>query len=159
MALTKGTNSYVTLEEAETYFEGRLDAAAWTSVDDSFKEQALITATSMLDYMNWAGVAVSQSQSLAFPRTGTYFDPRMGAEVLFGDTEAPVRVKEATYEIAHHLLNNDGLLDQSGSATKIEVGRVLLDKLKTAPYIPAHATRLITPMLVNGGATSWWRNN
>ncbi|RLA25769.1 MAG: hypothetical protein DRQ62_01540, partial [Gammaproteobacteria bacterium] len=78
MALVKNTNAYADLSEAETYFADRLDVAAWTAADDPTKSQALVTATLYLENMNWTGNVVSDSQALAFPREGTYFDPRMG---------------------------------------------------------------------------------
>ena len=93
MALIKGTNSYRTVEEADAYFEDRLDAAAWTSASDELKGQALVTATAILDNMNWNGYAVSESQSLAFPRIGSYFDPRKGVEVSFDDVDTPEMIK------------------------------------------------------------------
>ena len=157
MALTKGTNSYVNLTEADAYFENRLDTVAWSDANDTMKEQALITATMMLDEMNWAGVAVDESQSLAFPRVGTYFDPRIGSEVTFEDT--PGRIVQATYEIAHHLLNNDGLLDDTGGAVSIEVGRIKLDKVRNPSKIPSNVKRIVKPMLVNAGSNVWWRAN
>jgi hypothetical protein len=157
MALSKGTNSYVTATEADGYFENRLDVAAWNDATDDQKEQALVTATMLLDEMNWTGVAVDESQSLAFPRVGIYFDPKTGSNVEFDDTDTPTRVVNATYELAYHLLNNDGLLDESGSATNIKVGRVLLEKVKTPSKFPSHVKRSLRPLLVNAGANLWWR--
>lgn len=158
MALMKGTNSYVTVAEADAYFENRLDAAAWNTADDDMKTQALITAVTILDNMNWAGVAVSESQSLAFPREGVYFDPRLGLEVAF-TSDTPERVIEATYEIAYHLLNNDGLLDDTGKAVDIEVGRIKLTRVSRPSAIPPNVKRMIKPLLVNAGSNVWWRAN
>ena len=109
--------------------------------------------------MNWNGYAVSDSQSLAFPRIGSYFDPRKGVEVSFDDVDTPEMINRATYEIAYHLLNNDGLLDDTGSVTNVNVGRIKLERVQTAPTIPSFAKRMIKPMLVNAGANNWWRAN
>jgi len=158
MALTKGTNSYATVAEADTHFEGRLDAAAWELADEDRKGQALITATSVFDYMDWGGVAVSESQNLAFPRVGTYFDPRLGTEVDFG-SGTPERIMTGTFELAYHLLNNDGLLDDTGSAIDIVVGPISLKRISGANQIPSNVKRLIKPLLVNAGANMWWRAN
>lgn len=159
MALIKGTNSYVTVAEADTYFEGRLDAAAWMSASEDMKEQALITATSVLDNMEWTGVAVSDSQNLAFPRIGVYFDPRLGSEVTFDSLLTPKRVITATYEMAYHLLNNDGLLDDTGKVVNLEVGRIKLSNVSKPNTIPSTVKQSVKPMLNNMGSGVWWRAN
>src|SRR6056300_401392 len=41
MALVLNTNSYVTVANADTYFETRIDSANWTQTYDEIKEQAL----------------------------------------------------------------------------------------------------------------------
>ena len=68
MALVKGTNTYVTVDEADTYFETRLDVAAWVNADVAQKEAALVTATSLLDEKPWNGYTPTVTQKLAFPR-------------------------------------------------------------------------------------------
>jgi len=157
MALAKGTNSYGTVAEADSYFEDRLDRAAWTNADDDQKAQALVTATSTLDDMSWTGVAVSESQYLAFPRSGSYFDPRIGTEVTLDESEVPTRIVNATFEMAYHYLNNDGLLDNVGSVTDIEVGRITLKNIVKPSSMPSHIQKHITPLLVNGASNTWWR--
>jgi hypothetical protein len=159
MALTKGTNSYVTVAEADAYFENRLDVAAWNSADDENKSKALITATGLLDELSWTGVVEDSSQSLAFPRVGSYFDPKIGYSVSFDEGTVPDRIVKATYELAYHLLNNDGLLDNTGSAVDLEVGRIKLKRVNTADLYPSVVTSLINPLKVNGGARLWWRAN
>ena len=156
MALTKGTNSYCTVAEADAYFEDRIDVAAWNNADDEQKAQALVTATFTLDDMTWTGVAVSESQSLAFPRSGNYFDPKLGISVALDDT-VPTRVTNATFELAYHYLNNDGLLDDSGSALNIQVGRITLEDVRLPSSMPSHIKTHINPLLKNGGASTWWR--
>lgn len=158
MALSKGTNSFVTVAEANSYFENRLDVAAWTEASDTVKAQALVTATSVLNDQNWIGTAISDSQQLAFPRSGSYFDPRLGYEVSLGN-EVPNRIIDATYEMAYHLLNNDGVLDDTGSVTDLQVGQIRLNIKSSASTIPPSVKRLINPLLVNAGANMWWRAN
>lgn len=159
MALTKGVNSHVTLAEAETYFENRLDVAAWHNASDDDKEKALITATNVLENMNWTGVVMSETQDLAFPRTGTYFDPRLGMEVTLDGVTTPDRVIESTYEMAYHFLNNDGILDDTGGVTNIVVGPIELTRVKSPSSVPSVVNRLIKPLLVNAGSNPWWRAN
>lgn len=158
MALTKGLNAYATVEEADAYFVERLDTAAWTEATPEQKSAALVTATSVLDDQIWTGTAISELQALAFPRAGSYFDPRLGMSVML-DSNVPVRITKAVVELAHHLLNNDGLLDDTGTVTGLGVGSINLTNVMKASLIPANVKRLINPLLQNAGASSWWRAN
>ena len=158
MAATKGVNSYVDVAEADAYFNDRLDAAAWSDEqNEDQKSRALVTATRMLDDLKWSGVAVSVDQSLAFPRNGCYFDPRVGSHIDMNPT--PKRLEVATCELAYHLLNNDGLLDDTGSVESLQVGPVNLQNVTAAQKIPSTVRRHINPLLINRGANSWWRAN
>lgn len=159
MALAKGVNSYATVAEADSYFEDRLDVAAWTSATATQKAQALVTATSLLDNLDWVGVAVSDSQTLAFPRTGTYFDPKLGMEVELSSTTVPNRIYTGCIELAYHFLNNDGLLDDTGSVENLTIGSITLSNVVSANKIPSSIKRLIMPLQVNSGSRFWWRAN
>lgn len=157
MALEKDVNSYVTLVEAEAFFEQRLDVAAWTAASDTFKEQALVTATSILDTKSWVGVVVEETQKLAFPRTGFYFNPKFGYTTYLPET-VPNEIVIATCELAYHLLNNDGLLDDTGTVTDLSIGSITLNIKTEASVIPSSVKRYIKPFLVNGHSL-WWRAN
>ena len=110
MALELNTNSYVTVDNADSYFETRIDSAAWFDASDEVKEQALVTATQLVDDNAWIGSAVSPSQALAWPRKyAIYYDQRLGQEISFSVTEIPERLKTAIYEQALHLVNNEDL--------------------------------------------------
>lgn len=159
MPLVKNVNSYATVEEANAYFADRIDVAAWTNADSNQKSQALITATSMLDNIDWTGVAASESQTLAFPRSGIYFEPRLGKSISLSETTVPDRILKALYELSYHLLNNDGLLDETGSVKNISIGSVNLTNVLTADKIPATVKRFINPLKINGGSNFWWRAN
>ena len=158
MALSKGTNSYVTVAEADSYFEDRIDAAAWSAATTDQKSQALVTATSLLDEMSWTGIAVSDTQALAFPRSGTYFDPRAGTEVVL-DNNVPRRITQAVSELAYHLLNNDGLLDDTGGVVNLKIGSISLETISNPKSIPISVKRIIKPLLANAGSNAWWRAN
>jgi hypothetical protein len=158
MALAKGINSYVTEAEADAYFLNRLDVDAWTAADSTMKEQALISATLMLEDIAWVGMAISETQDLAFPRSGSYFDPRVGALVYLSG-EVPARVIRATKELAYHLLNNEGLQDETGGALDIKVGSIELSKVSTPSKLSSVVRDIIKPLRVNGGSNAWFRAN
>lgn len=160
MSLVKGTNSYVSVSEADSYLSDRLDVAAWTNAPTEQKSQALITATAYLDGLVWIGTVVSESQSLAFPRVGSYDDPFIGATVYFGNTP-PKRITDATIELAYHFLNNDGILDDTGGAESISISGIAIMKPKLANKIPEVVRTKIYPLLKSSqrGNNTWWRAN
>jgi hypothetical protein len=158
MALVKGTDAYVTVAEAEVYFSRRLDVAAWAAADATMKEQSLITAANVLENLRWEGVVLDEFQPLAWPRISSYFDPRLGMQVDTG-ADVPKRVTDANFEMAYHLLNNDGLLDESGRVRDISLGGIALSAVIPTSLIPPTVTRLIRPLLANAGVKSWWRAN
>ena len=157
--LLKGTNSYVDVAEADAYFEDRLDVSAWTAATPELKAQALVTATRILDDISWVGTAISEDQSLAFPRNGKYFDPRAGSVIILDPTITPKRIVTSTIELAYHLLNNDGLLDNTGSVLDISVGPISLSRVMAPSTMPRMVKNLIKPLQVNGGSHLWWRAN
>ncbi len=155
MALTKDTNSYVTVAEADSFFADRLQASEWTTADNKSKSKALITATSIIDSFDYAGTAVSGT--LAFPRNGFYFDPRAGRSLAMATV--PSRVLTATCELALHLLSNSDLLSDTGGVKSIEVGSISIEGLKDPSQVPSMVSKLLKPLKVNGGSDGWWRNN
>lgn len=66
--LTVGTNTYISLADAETYVSNRLGATTWDAATDANKEKALIMATKAVDRLNLYGVKKTTSQALQFPR-------------------------------------------------------------------------------------------
>lgn len=159
MALVKGTNSYITVAEADIHFADRLDVSAWVDADSVAKAQALVTATFVLEEENWTGTAVSEEQDLAFPRNGEYFDPRLGT-IIYLEAATPKRIEKATAELAYHFLNNDGLLDSTGSIESLEIdSAVKLTKIKAPTRMPDYIRKIIKPLLINSAANAWWRAN
>jgi hypothetical protein len=159
MALVKGINSYADLAEAEAYFITRLDAAAWVAASEEMKLQSLVSATGVFDIMAWSGVVVSVSQPLAFPRIGTYFDPRTGGMVDLSASVVPKRILDALYELAYHMLNNDGLLDNAGSVSDIQLKGLAVSGIKAPSLLSPIVSKLIRPVRLNAGARLCWRAN
>lgn len=158
MAATKGRNTYVSIAEANTYFADRVSADNWNTADDILRGKALVTATSLLEEMRWNGTAISEDQSLAFPRNIEYFDPRLGVYKYIND-EIPDRVLKAQMELALHLLDNDGVLNETSQPTSISLGEISITGTARQSKIPSRVRELIRPLLQNGGSQSWWRAN
>jgi hypothetical protein len=169
MALVLNTNSYVEIADADTYFETRIDSANWFDAEDEIKEQALVTATLMVDDNSWIGSAVSSSQALAWPRKNAfYYDTRMGTNITVADSEIPNKVKVAVYEQALHLINNeDVLMGQSQTFESISIGSISLSDsngdVTRIPKRPAAVLKGIKSLVVRGSGGgmggSWWRAN
>ena len=108
MAVVEGTNSYISEDDADTYFSNRLHSESWTG-DNT--ETALIQACSIMETrVFWKGSKTSTSQTLQWPRTGL--------KDLYNDAidtdEIPDLVKNVQCELALYLLENNPYLTQAG---------------------------------------------
>lgn len=84
--------SYIDAVEAQTYFDGRLNSQAWDlETDADTRNKSLITATRIIDQLNYLGSKADDAQTLQFPRGS--------------DASIPEAVKNATAEIALALLD------------------------------------------------------
>lgn len=157
MALEKGTNTYVTVDEADAYFGLRLDVAAWDSADIPQKEKALATASLLLDNMPWIGSAISETQPMAFPREAVYFEAKVG-KLISLSAEIPRRVLTAQMELAYHLLNNDGVLDDTGGLGGVNIEGLVFSGMKDASKVPDLVRAIIGPLLKATARTVWRAN-
>jgi len=121
-ALTVGTNTYVTMDEAETYMDARLGSDIWYSSSDGDKARALRQAARSLDALPLRGEIYDLEQTMAFPRmywsayrkrtTLTDQDERYSEITRYagyvGDGTVPQRVKDAQCEEALELLIGGG---------------------------------------------------
>ncbi len=113
------SNSYISVEDAQLYFDVRLGSEAWmneTNADN--KIRALIQAANRLQSENWLGNRVASTQRLAWPRIDVQkVDPvgvgysygwgygggygwRYGFSEYYASTEIPQPIKDAQCELA-----------------------------------------------------------
>ena len=150
-------NSFVTVAEADTYLEARLNSAAWTGVDP--KMQALIEATRELCALSgWLGYRVTSTQALAWPRDEVVNpdDPTPGS--YYAATIIPQRVKDATCELALEFLKA-GTTDLAAASATVGIIEKTVDVLTTRWASPSEQTQglmrfprvwaLIAPLLSN----------
>src|SRR6478609_12169406 len=158
MALEVGVNSYVSLLDAEAYFADRINVAAWTEATDLNKEQALISAAKQLNLTRWIGSIADKTQTLAFPRIGSYFEPLYNEVVKLDGTVVPSRIVTANMEQAYHLLNNDDVLDTAGSPSRIKVDVIEIEGLQSGAASVSQTSStvdgLIEPLLYSNGLAS-----
>lgn len=116
-------NSYVTLAEADAYFENHPYASVWDG-----QEEVLIYACVLLDNLvAWNGYKYYWDQAiqrLQFPRTQTLVDQMEGS--ILPQPYIPNEIKHAQCELTLHLLNNTSLLADN-SFDKLEVGPIKVD--------------------------------
>lgn len=128
-------NSYLTVAEAQTYFDSRAPVAGWENADS--QEALVIMATRTLDMLlsgsriyvpgtkgqvgyyrigpRWSGAPTTTSQPLAWPRTGMY--NRNGGAIA--DNVIPQDLKNATAELAGALGTKDLLVDDANAVAGI----------------------------------------
>lgn len=167
MALTKGTNSYVTEAEADDYMEDRVGATDWNAVsqtDRNLKERALVTAWEILDRQQYAGRTSEEDQPMAWPREATVYDARTGRNVTTKSSDlatgeyAPLTIKKAQYELALHLYKNPNIVADASTVQDLSLGSINLTGISKVSIMPSYVRRFLSPWLING-TNSWFRAN
>lgn len=82
---------YITVVDADAYFQERLNVEAWEQASDPDKLRGLKEATRRIDRLSFIGVKNAQDQELQFPR--------------YDDTTVPLEVQYACAEVAFALLD------------------------------------------------------
>lgn len=156
-------NSFITLAEAATYMESRLNASTWeTDASTDTKNRALVEATRWLSALNWLGARVDDVQALSWPRAWAHNpDQTWAAWSYYDTTEIPTRVKDATAELAFQFVKqgtsdiaaldpNQGLVEDTVDVlTRRWDGWARAQGLDRFPSV----TRLVAPLLASSGST------
>ena len=97
-------NSFVTLAEAATYMEARLNATSWesTATTDQ-KNRALVEATRELSARVWLGERTDTTQALSWPREWVV-NPDSPTSDYYDNNVVPQRLKDATCELAFEFI-------------------------------------------------------
>ena len=127
-------NSYVTLADANSYFETVPDSSTWVDKTDDQKNRAIISATRWIDALSFYGDRCSETQALKWPRKDYKVD---GIELAC--TLIPVGIKVATYELARALANDTdaitGTTGTTGLYDEVELGELKV-KYKDSSMTP-----------------------
>ncbi len=114
-------NSYVTLAEANSYFETVPDSSTWTNKTDDQKNRSLIAATRWIDTLVFYGDRCDEDQALKFPRTNYQVD-----RVELSCSTIPNNIKYAQYELARALANDTGAITGTtgteGNFSEVKIG-------------------------------------
>lgn len=149
------SNAYATVSDADTYFDERLQASEWTSGATDDKERALIMATRRIDQEKFEGTQDTEGQALKWPRSGARDDD----DVEYSSDSIPGIIKQATYELALHLLNeNAGSTDylaptglEQFERAKVGPMDVTIRSGFDAGELPDNVRRLLRPVLQTPG--------
>ncbi len=136
--------SYITVDEGDAYFAGRLRTTAWDNASPEDKEKALIEASTIIDNLNFAGEKLELQQEHEFPRFGV--DPTLDDIVYDGDI--PVILKLAVCEQAYAMLD--------GFDTEKEINNIQIDS-KSFGDVKTHYDRDGVPINLKCGicALAW----
>ena len=124
-ATIKGANanSYVTLTEANSYFETVPDNSTWTNKTDDQKNRSLISATRWIDGFVFYGDRCDSGQALKFPRNNYQVD---GVELAC--STIPQNIKYAQFELARALANDTGAITDTtgkdGNFSEVKLGDI-----------------------------------
>ena len=124
-------NSYVTLADADAYFETTPDSATWTDKTNDQKNRALISATRWIDALSFYGNRCSTTQALKWPRKDYTVD---GIDLAC--TLIPIGIEVATFELARALANDTDAITGSTGTTgiydQVELGELKVKYNKTS---------------------------
>ena len=117
----ENANSYVTLTEANSYFETVPDSTTWDNKTVDQKNRALIAATRWIDSFVYYGDRCDDGQALKFPRNNYQVD---GVELAC--SKIPNNIKYAQYELARALANDTdaitGTTGKEGNISEAKLG-------------------------------------
>ena len=103
-SVVAGAESYLSVDDADTYWGKHGSPAAWTDATTAEKETALRYATMWLDgKFTWGGAIVTSDQVLDWPRHSVYDDQGR----LIADDIVPQAVQDATAEMAKNHIDAD----------------------------------------------------
>jgi hypothetical protein len=117
-------SSYVTTDEADAYFQGRLQTGAWDSATQEDKQKALIQATTAIDNLAFEGRKLDPQQELEFPRFAFNY---LLTDLVY-DGNIPFTLKYGVCEQALALLNG---FDAEKEINSIQVNMRSMGEVKT----------------------------
>jgi hypothetical protein len=107
VALVVGTNSYISQDDADTYFSDRLYSDDWSLSNVRDKPKALITAFNILETsFTWFGTKTDEDQVQEFPRDD--------------ETTIPTNIISAQCEIALLIISNGEDLSRPADMVRLD---------------------------------------
>lgn len=127
--------AYLTIVEAQRYFDGRLNTDDWDDSTDSDKNKALIQASSDIDKIQYAGEKLVYQNEHEFPRN--FIDRQFDIEQYDGDG-IPLAVKYAVCEHALALLGGWDVTQEIDGLSTVSSGYADLKTAFDRTTVPMH---------------------
>lgn len=145
-------NSYASASDGNSYHDAHLYGSTWDDATDAVKDTVLAWATRLLDeQVPWKGSKATTDQALEWPRYGV--PDRNGYTILDSD-EIPQWLKNATAELARHLIGEDRTADSDTKGFKsIKVGDIALeiDREDRKAILPRSVIAIVEPYSLGMG--------
>ena len=141
-AIVAGTNSYVSMDDANALAASRLFSAPWCAATDITRAQALITATALLDRLRWQGRRLAPTQPLAWPRV----PDRCPAGYPIS-APIPPEIVTAAVEMAIDLLRTGKMPGGAPIQQQMLGDSMVMFYPVVADDLPRHVRKLIEPHL------------
>ena len=146
-------NGYVSVADADAYFEGRADPVGvtglfdWSAQSTANKEKAIVSATRMIDaYCRFYGHRAGSEQALQWPRYGVP-DPDAGPGVEWETNVLPGPLVAACCEQARELLIADRTaapLGEGMKSSRVADSEMVFDRHDRAPVLCHYAAVLLS---------------
>lgn len=158
MTLTVGTNSYLSVADADSYWSAR-NNSTWSGASTAAKEKALIEATQYIDgSYDFVGVMTDLDQTLAWPRAGAYITSGPFKGRSYDSDEIPQCVKDACAELAFQALSTNLVTvnDRGGAIKRQKVDVIEIEYADNAPTQKSYdfVDMIIKPVLGGAGSSN-----
>lgn len=155
-SIVEGANSYASLDDADSYFETRLNSSTYTLATDDIKKTSLIQATRAIDnYLTHRGYKIHTNQPLAYPRTGVE-NIELYNEYKHVFPES--KLIEAVCELALHMLSDERLVESSLNGIKsLKIAgsiELVAGELTEDSIIPNHIYRILSEYASKKGSNA-----
>jgi hypothetical protein len=156
MTITVGTNTYLSVADADTYWSNRSNTT-WSSATTAQKEAALLEATQYIDgAYSFIGTQIT-ANALAFPRYGAFIVRGNLAGISYDSATIPPQITTACAELALEALG--GRLapsqERGGAIKREKVDSLEVEYQDGAPSNKTYdfVDMLLAPLLSHGRNT------
>lgn len=157
MTVTVGTDVYLSVADADTYWSNRNDST-WSAATTAAKEAALREATQYIDG-SYSFIGVQNVDNvLAWPRYDVLVTQGNLAGVIYDQTTIPPQIKAATAELALQALSSRlaPVADRGGLIKREKVDSLEVEYMDFAPAGKTYSFvgLILKPLLANGGGNT-----
>lgn len=156
MTVTVGTDTYLSVADADTYWSNK-NNSTWTDSSDADKEKALREATQYIDgAFSFIG-RQNIDNVLAFPRHDVWITKGNFAGVKYDSTTIPPQIKDTCAELALEALSVrlSPVKERGGLVKREKVDSIEVEYMKFAPSGKtfSFASMILKPLLKHGANT------